>query len=273
MRIAACLCLLLVLAGCNAPVDTDETPARTVTPAPIPADDGLAPGVTRDGIESPVRLADGHASALANQSYTLTATRTVRYPNGTVRSGLRVRIALAEDRSYLAHASTAGPAGPAFLGDPPANATFWSNGSVYARRLARGDTVRYNTFEPVAGAGTWQYWTRTVPFGGGDGSPRTFLTRTFESVPTRVEERMIRQNETTYRVVGERATGPLGGVATPRDVRLTAHVTASGLVTSLSLQYTGRIDGVSVTVERTIRYERVGETSVGRPPWLDRAVD
>lgn len=271
MRLAVSLCLLLLLAGCNGPVDTSETPASTVTPAPIPDDTTLAPGLTQAGIESPSQVADAHADTIDDRSYTLTATRTVSYANGTVRSGLRVEVALAEDRSYLAEASTTGRAGPEFLGMPPANATFWSNGSTYARRLARDDTVRYNTFEPVAGAGTWQYWAHTVPFGGRDGSPRAFLAHTFESVPTRTVGQTTGNGERIYRVIGTMATGPLGTVTTPRDIHLTANVAESGLVTSLSIRYEGRIDGEPVTVRRTVEYERVGETSVDRPAWLGRA--
>jgi len=277
--LAAVLSLLLVLAGCSTlvPAPAPSTPSAPTTPAPVPTDDRadgeLAPGVTAEGVVASRTLAEAHVARLADRSFALSVNRTTRYPNGTLRERLRLNLSLAADRSYLVHTSTAGPQAPVFLGRPPASASFWSNGSTYTRRLTRENTTTYSQFQPTAGAGTWQYWARTVPYGGRGGNPRGFITRTFSAVPTRVTGRVADGNGTSYRLVGDRATAPIElGIADPRDVRLTATVTAGGLVRSLSLSYVGTVDGQAIAVTRRFRYERVGNTTVERPPWVAQAL-
>jgi hypothetical protein len=274
----AALALCLLLTGCStlSPAPDPRPATPTATPAPVPTagpDGTLAPGVTREGVVDARTLAAAHVAGLADRSYTLTATRTTREPNGTLRERLVLNLSLGADRSYLAHAETAGPHAPVFLGRPPASASYWSNGSVYARRLTHAGSTTYTTFQPTNGAGTWQYWARTVPFGGRGGNPRGFLTRTFTAIPTRTTGRVADGGPTAYTVVGTRATAPIElGVEDPREVDLRAEVTADGLVRSLTLTYVGTVDGRPVTVTRRLRYEQVGETDVPRPAWVDRAL-
>jgi hypothetical protein len=274
----AALALCLLLSGCStlSPNPEPRPGTTTATPAPVPTagpDGTLAPGLTREGVVDARTLAVAHVARLADRSYTLTATRTTRYPNGTLRERLELNLSLGADRSYLAHAETAGPRAPVFLGRPPASAAFWSNGSVYTRRLTHAGSTTYTTFQPTNGAGTWQYWARTVPFGGRGGNPRGFLTRTFTAIPTRTTGRAVDSGPTTYTVVGTRATATIElGVEDPREVDLRAEVTADGLVRSLTLTYVGTVDGRTVEVTRRLRYDRVGATDVTRPPWVDRAL-
>ncbi|TSD14219.1 hypothetical protein DP107_08170 [Haloglomus irregulare] len=274
------LAVLLVTAGCSgfgpASDPGDAGPTSSLTPVPVPDDDSretLAPGLTADGVESPEALANGHAASLDTRSYRLIANRTVRYENGTLREQLLFDLSLGADRTYLVETATAGPEAPVFLGTPPAKAAFWSNGSVYTRRLTRDDETTYTRFRPIDGAGTWQYWARTVPFGGGLASPRGFFETTFSSVPTRVTGRAPESDTVSYRLAGDRATGSLPGVDDPRAVDLAATVTTNGLVRSLTLVYNGTIEGEPVRVRWTIRYENVGNTTVNRPSWTDRALD
>ena len=277
--LAAALCVLLALAGCNtlAPGPGPSTPTTPATPAPVPTDDTrdgeLAPGVTPAGVVSSRTLAEAHVARLDDRSFELVVNRTTRYPNGSLRERLRLDLSLSADRSYLVHTDTAGPEAPVFLGRPPAEASFWSNGSTYTRRLKRANTTTYTRFQPTAGAGTWQYWARTVPYGGRGGNPRGFITRTFSAVPTRVTGRVADGNVTTYRLVGSHATAPIElGVSDPREVELSATVTAGDLVRSLSLSYVGTVDGQAIAVTRRFRYERVGNATVERPSWVDRAL-
>lgn len=273
------LAALLVTAGCSGlgPIDGSggDTATSSLTPVPIPESDDreeLAPGLTPDGVESPEALADGHAASLTNRSYRLVVNQTVRYENGTLREQLLLDLSVAADRSYLADTATTGPEAPVFLGTPPARAAFWSNGSVYTRRLTRDDQTTYTTFQPTDGAGTWQYWARTVPFGGRQASPREFLGRTFSSVPVQITRRVPAEDTVTYWLTGREAVGPLPGVSDPRAVDLDARVTTNGLVRSLTLSYVGTVDGETVRVRWRVRYEDVGNTTVERPSWAGRAL-
>lgn len=278
MRVTPVVVAVLLLAGCSGPptlTDPDPTTA-TVTPVDVPADYAYAPGVTEAGVTEPDTLAVAHESVLAGSSYRITSNRTVRYANGTLREQLLVDVALAADGTYLASAATRGPAAPVFLGRPPANGTYWSNGTVYVRKLTRDGRTTYNQFEtPGSGAATWQYWTRTVPFGGEQATPRRFYESLFAAVPVRVVGEVSAGNATTYRLVGEepRTTQFVDEVADPRNVRLVATVRDDGLVESLSLRYEGEVDGATVRVVRTVRYRNVGSTTVERPPWFEKAVE
>lgn len=266
--------LCLVCAGCSLPGGPAGTPteAEPITPAPVPANAGGAPGLGDDGVTAPRVLADAHATALTNRSYRLRANRSVRYPNGSVREQLTVDLRLGADRAYLVETATNGPEAPVFLGRPPANATFYSDGTTYLRKLTRDGETTYNAFEPVAGAGTWQYWARTVPFGGEGANPRSFVLRTFRAVPTTLAATPTVEGEQRYRLVGNRTTAPFeADIAAPREVTLKATVTATGLVRSVSLTYEGYADGERVLVTRRVVYEAVGSTTVERPEWADRA--
>lgn len=275
---AGLLCLLVLVSGCSALLDDGpagaEGPTATVTPAPVPDDTELAPGVTRRGVEAPARLAQAHAEAVGGRSFVLTASRTVRYANDTLRSGLWVRVAV-DDRAHLAEAATAGPEAPVFLGRPPANATFWSNGSTHVRKLTRDGRTTYNEFGPPAsGVATRSYWTGTVPFGGRQATPESFYRTLFESVAVGLAGETRSDATATYRLVGERVTNETFrfGATDVRDVRLVATVTDRGIVRNLSLTYVGEVEGETVTVSRTVRYRKVGETTVERPDWFERAV-
>lgn len=279
MNRAVLACLLALLAGCSAlPVgggNAGGTDTATVTPAPIPEGGTFPPGVSSDGVETPAALARAHVSVINNRSYTFATEREVRYRNGTLRSRLRLRVALGADRSYRAETATAGPDAPVFLGEPPASAVFWSNGSLYLRKFTHDNETVYNEFQTTEdGAGTWSYWVSTVPFGGGRDRPERFYRDVFRSIPTRTVERRTDDGTVAYRLVGARARDNSfdDEVDAISDLRLEAVVTQAGLVRSLTLTYAGTIDGEPVEVHWTFRYRDIGNTTVGRPDWFDRAV-
>lgn len=267
---------LLVLAGCGGLGGGTPTPAPTA-PAETTAgaDAFVAPGVTREGIADPDALARAHGAAVEGRSYVLASERVARYPNGTLRSRLTVRVALGADHGYRATASTAGPEAPTFLGDPPATGTFWSNGTTYARRFTHGERTVYNEFEPRQnGAGTWSYWVRTVPFGGRQSDPVSFYRAVFWSARSWSVERRPANGTAAYRLVatGTTESGFDPDVTRLRTARLVADVAPSGLVRTLSLRYAGESAGAPVRVRWTVRYRGVGSTAVARPPWLGRAL-
>ncbi|MEF8841045.1 MAG: hypothetical protein V5A62_05405 [Haloarculaceae archaeon] len=282
---------LLVLAGCggsgpfvDGPSDGSGDPGTTptVSPAPLPETTAeFPPGVSRRGVVAPERLAQGHETTIANTSYTVRSNRTVVYANGSIRSLLVVEVALARNRTFLATAATAGPKAPVFLGVPPARATFWSNGSVYVRRFTAGGETTYNQYDPGQQfAGTWRYWTRTVPFGGRSGRPGSFYAGTFGAVTTRVTGRTTSGNASLVRLAGGGTRGsvqgtPLdggGSLDAVRNVSLRATVGPRGVVRSLTVDYDATADGRPVHVHWTVHYLAIGETTVRRPPWFDRAV-
>lgn len=249
-------------------------PAETATPTdstPFP------PGLTREGVTEPGALGAAHEASIDGEGYVLLSNRTVRYENGTVRSRLALRVALGVNDTYLAEAATAGPHAPKFLGLPPARATYWSNGTLYLRRAADGNATTYNSFVPPNGdVASPQYWVSTVAFGGRVGNrPGTFFESVFASVPTRIEVRTPGPTD-TYRLVNRgtiRTSDPpfAGEVSNVRDVVLIARVDERGVVRSLHLGYTGVVGGETVRVDRDIAYRAIGNTTVGRPPWFERA--
>lgn len=268
------IAVAILVAGCSG-FTGGEDPTPTLTPATAPETVAYPPGVDASGVVSPATLADAHSERDDNRSYTLVSNRTVTFRNGTVRSQLLVRLALAENRSYLATISTAGPHGPVLLGIPPAAAVYWSNGTTYARKYTRDGETTYNTFSPPDQyTGTWQFWTQTVAFGGRSGYAGKAIRATFDSIPTTLADRDDRNGTTFYRLTGDEAIATdfaAPEIDTVGNLTFEATVDGDGLVHSMTYRFDGTIDGQPVVVERAIRYERVGKTSVGAPSWVPRA--
>ncbi len=269
--------VLALTAGCAglgagpapAPADADES----LTPAPVPEPDDrpFAPGLGPDGVRDAELLGRVHAGALERTGYTLVANRTARYENGSVHSRLRIRIAVTAGRAYLATVRTRG-AGGAVRGRLPADATYWSDGDRYLRRIDHGEWLEYGAFEPIDGyAGTWAYWVREVAL---TGSAARDLAETVDAFDTRVVDRGRNRSRL---LVG----GGLRGsefrdrrVTDPADATLTARVRPGGFVSAYRVRYaTATAAGVPVRVSRSVRYGDVGSTTVDRPSWYDLAVE
>jgi hypothetical protein len=264
--------VLLALAGCNGAVGPQ--PTETVTPVPELAPEPVSPpGVSEEGVTDPEQVASVHGDRLAETSYTLTSTRTVRAANRTVLSHFSVRVELDEDRTYHARARTDGPWAPEFLGRPPATAEFWSDGETYLRKLTRDGTTSYDELEPgPQRISTWRYWTRTAAFGDHGGSMFRTVRDVMASFSWEVRAETV--DETTlYRLDSDEHTSTAftpSEVTAVRNATATATMTESGVIRSIQLEYVGRVDGETVVVERTIRYDDLGNTAVDRPTWSDR---
>ncbi|GGK67884.1 hypothetical protein [Haloarcula sebkhae] len=265
---------IVVTAGCGgfgfSGGDGSPTP---VTPAPVPTDSGTTypAGVGSTGVTSPSLLGSAHGDRLNGTGYTLTMNRTVRYANGSLRSHLRVHVALDANRTYLTNISVRGHAAPVLLGRPPATASFWSNGDTYLRRLVRDNQTVHNEYDPPDSyAGTWRYWVHAAAL---NGRPAADVTRTVAPFHTRALQ--SQQSDGTVCVIrGDRLRENTTSTAwaSRENATLVAHVTRAGLVRHYRTEYT-RVtdDGDPVTVTRTVRFTAVGNTTVGRPPWYDRA--
>ncbi|GCF13363.1 hypothetical protein Harman_12980 [Haloarcula mannanilytica] len=264
---------VVVTAGCGGfGLTGGDDPSATVTPAPVPTSDESTypPGVRSTGITSPSLLGSVHGDHLNGTGYTLVSNRTVRYANGSLRSQLRIRVAVGANRTYLANVSVRGPGAPVLLGRPPATASFWSDGDTYLRRLTRDNRTVYNEYDPPDSyAGTWRYWVHTAAL---NGRPAVDVTRTVAPFHTRTVEARG-SGETAYVVRGDRLRDDPPSVAweSRHNASLVAHVTRSGFVRDYRTAYTMTVDGERVNVSRTVEFTAVGNTTVGPPPWADRA--
>jgi hypothetical protein len=279
--VALALGALLVTAGCSGLSPGGGEPSPSFTPAPVPdAPGAYPPGVTADGVVAPDRLARAHVRTIENVSYRLHSNRSTYYTNGSLRSRIDLDLRLSRNRSHLARVRTAGPRGPVILGRPPASAVYWSNRSVYASRVTRGDDTIYSVLDASANPfATWNYWSGTAGFGGESSHPAARYAGIFRDVPTTLAGETTTDGTTVYRLQGRRtrgaafAVGPVdaAGPAGPEPA-LRATVTGDGLVRSLHLRYRAFQDGEEYVVDWRIRYRQVGNVTVEEPPWLDRAV-
>ena len=276
------LAVALALAGCGAApfVGGSDEPVPAATPVPGERLTGPnPPGVDSGQVLNPTTLGRAHERAIENRSYVLVSNRTVRGVDETLRSRLAVRLALDEDRSFHVEVSTEGPEAPVLLGEPPAEAVYWSDGETYLRRLTRDGRTTHDAYgPPPTWVGTWSYWARSVPFGGGNNRPSTFYASLFSAVPTKVTGPATLGNVTALRIESRddrpfSDEGFPGDVESVHDVSLVALVDDDGLVRSLELRYSGTVEGEPVRVHRTVRYEAVGSTSIDRPRWYDRATN
>mgnify|MGYP000501250969 CR=1 FL=1 len=271
---AAAVALLVVLAGCSAFAPGTDRP--TVTPAPVPTDSGLPPGVEPTGVTDVSALAAAHAAAIGNGSYTLVTNRTVRAANGSLRSALRVRLALsgAPARTYHATVSVEGPTAPLVIGEPPTRAEYWANDEVYLRRQTIDDRTVYSRYDDTdAYVGTWSFWLGTVALNLG---PETDLRSTLRGFETRVAERSDDRGRTHLvgtAVRSEEFVDDGTEVDGIENATLHAFATERGFVESYHVVYDATLDGGErVRVRRTVRFERVGTTTVDRPSWYDEAM-
>lgn len=277
---ALALVLAVILAGCGgALLGEDRSPPATATATSNQSTMLPPPGISSLRVLNPSALGRAHARAVENASYVVVSNRTVTRPNGSLRSRLTTRVAVDDRGHFLATAETAGPDAPVFIGESPATATYWSNGTVYLRTLSHDGRTTYTQYEPPATwIGTRAYWTEAVPFGARSNRPATFYAAVFDAVPARVVGETSIHGTPVLRLEGPiDETDTVGDLPDDPDsvsnVTLVALVDQDGLVRALDLRYVGTLDEKPVRVNWSIRYSAVGSTEVERPPWYDRAVN
>lgn len=237
------------------------------------------PGLTENGVDDPTALAETHARVLTNRSYSLLTNQVDYEAAMTLRSYLSMNLQLAVDRSFLTRVATAGPRAPNFLGNPPSARVYWSDGIDYISKTPGGGDDVYRSFEPTGYVGTWEFWAKNVPFGGTPQSQaERYFRVAFEEIPTRLVERRDVGTTTIYRI-GNRGQ-PSSDISLSevdasavRTVDLDAEITPEGAVRSFTLRFTSRIAGKTVHSRRDIEYRAIGDTTVDRPGWYERAVD
>ncbi|WP_254537608.1 DUF7537 family lipoprotein [Halomarina litorea] len=258
MRRAALACVvLLVLAGCSAGGGSSPT----ATPAAVPTDRPVPPGLGEESVANASALVDAHDAALSGTSFTVRREYLVRAPNGTVYVRETVTTLVGADGTYR-HVEDRDVSPGAVFGEEHVES--WSDGNRTLLRYGRDD-ARVLELSPGHGADRREFLTR--PDGG---RFRPLLT----GDGRRTVERVERDGETRFLVtvrsespVGVGAPRPRGFVAdTPFTYELV--VGMDGVVRSMAVRYEGHfLDGGDATLTFTVRYVDVGETTVERPAW------
>lgn len=279
MRRALAAVLLVALAGCSSVVVGTESP--TVTPVDVPSGgtpvgdaatatatpgNRLAPGLTEDGVTDPFALADAHRASVENRSFTAEHHRSIRAGNGTLRSvDRRVRVAPGGAPYYLVRSSQSHPDYP--VESVARHVELWFDGTESLFRVG----VENPTFErgvadrPTGPVDDVTYHDRLVVL--------------YSRLDWRVAAKDVDSVGTAYYDL--RADGPSDPqalavpalVSAPENVSARVVVTGDGRVHRLRVSYDARIDGRRVRVDRALRFDLVGRTTVERPGWYDAAVN
>ncbi|GCF12920.1 hypothetical protein Harman_08550 [Haloarcula mannanilytica] len=251
------LVVLLSTAGCNAFVGTDTPDRGTITPAPVPtatepataATPDPPPGVTTDGLENVALLSAAHQQALNGTSYTL-------------NEGYNEFSTGRNDTSSVRRTETIAVESPTRYRDEMVRLTTGPNGTVerYEQSTFADGTNWYERRDN----GTVERQRGTVRFGGDKYAYRaTFYLNQYAVVNRSSTTVVTRDGRRMYRI---RGTG--GEIPTNERLegfRVELLVEPDGLVRQFDVRYR--------TEDRVVAYrfwyERVGETTVTRPAWLN----
>jgi hypothetical protein len=252
------LVVLLCLAGCNAfgGGESAETPA--VTPAAVPTDapvSDLPPGLSPAGITDTSALADAHAKALANTSFTVRSTRTLTAANGTrLLDRTSVQRVRSDHRRWRVKTVYNGTLSRGF-GMPIEHQTSWFNGSHILVQFQRPNGTEYTMYpgrDPTGRQQLRSYYlqAKTTTVSVVNGTIRLHATLT-----TADQQATLLPNVTIT------------------EQSLTLMMTQTGRVTQYRIEYTGRRSNGSTTVKgvRTVQFTALGETTVDRPEWVPTA--
>lgn len=280
---AVIVALTVVAAGCSGIGATNDSqqPGVTVTPAPVPAPrqgaNEISPGLTADSVVDVAALADAHARAL-NTSFTVHGRQTVHHWNGSLLAHRDMRMRLNETHSRFHIAlGVAGPGAIRLLGEPPARIEVWTSGDRSLRAYkSENTTTVYNEIDRSVAAGglligSWTYWFSVVLPGGQPWSDIRPLFIAFAPQP------VPQQDGQPYALTARTLDRPdvlasNDNVHDPYAARFDAVIDENGLVREYQLEYRAVVDGAGVRVTRTVRYTHVGQTTVDRPAWYDKAI-
>lgn len=238
--------------------DARTTAARQST-ADEEATGGSAfpPGLGPDGITDPYLLAEAHADAVTNRSYTLVLAY-VESANGTVTSRQVERVSVASPTNYATNVSSEGI--PSMDSPVVADVEAYADGEVrWERRIS---------VPPRSDGG--MYSKRTA---GTDRSPHDYYADRVErylgwylSVENSTVEDILERNGVTYYWV-RLGTDSYPGVENASGRAL---VTDEGVVVRLERTYeTPEPPNATATVR--IVYTNRGDSPVDEPPWVAKA--
>lgn len=252
---------LVVLTGCSGFGLAGDASTTTVTPAAVPTDaptPDRPPGLV-GGTPAPSRLADAHADALRTVSFIWTRVAVERFPRSAPGNASRVdrtRVALASATRFVATRSVRVRG---LRGSNDTVRAVFADGGVRYVRVVEGNRSRVGRGPLDPARATEDYVTASAA-----------LVERYLAVGNATVRSVTWRGETAYRVTG---TGPTADrLAGVNDYRVEALVTRAGLVVELAVTYSepGATLG-SEFVRIAWRYERLGNTTVEEPGWVEGA--
>ncbi|WP_135824785.1 DUF7537 family lipoprotein [Halorussus ruber] len=270
-----CVCLLLVLAGCNAlpgggpavEETTTASPGETTAGGPTLNEEALPPGLSASGVTDAGALAAAHEDALAGQSYTYDREVRVVADNGTQLGEWSQHTQVGSDRLRFNHTQTG--TGVSVAGVPIDDTRVYTNGSV----TYWNTSIFSEDFRRESGRG----------FAENTFSSEQLLADVLNASETTVsaverDEDVSGEEGTRYRV---RATteaetfsynAPNGTAeVNATNVTATVLVASSGLVRNVTYEFDFERENVSGHRTMTVRYSQLGATEVAVPAWVEDA--
>lgn len=261
---ALVVAVLAVTAGCGS-FATASDPTPTVTPAPVPTASptpdeprgAVAPGLRATGVTDPGRLARSHVEAASGTSYVWRSSTAAshQFRNSTVDTSESQMVAAGNGSTYhrtVDQYETMLDGEVRRLDDYEE----YVDGTVIYRKWSSDDgrTVRENVTTNDSG--------RYAPIAAQ--RIRRYLALDAASV-----SRVDVGEGAHYEVVGTRETLPRFGSLD--SYRARAVVRADGFVKRLDVRFHVRRNDERIDVRYNFTYERVGETTVSEPDWIDEA--
>jgi hypothetical protein len=253
-RLLVALLGLVLLAGCSGFATPDDTTTETLTPASVPEDEMVAPGVpATDGGTTVIdadRLLAADAAHRSRSGYHLTRAVTIRGTNWTTRIDRDRRVAADGTLFERVEINSSGPLSPT-LG----RSELWTNGSTaYVRTFdASGNRIEQGALPSAPGHfRRWPMLREQLLDGG-----------TYRVEPT-ADGAVLRATELPTLPA---TLVPLS-VREPRNVTARLVVTETGLIRSVRVRYDTTVRGEPVRVEIRHRLRAVGNTTVDRPGWV-----
>ncbi|WP_276299229.1 DUF7537 family lipoprotein [Halorussus lipolyticus] len=264
-----CVCVLVVLAGCNAlpgsgqpevEATTEEQP-ETTTGGPSPIEDALPRGLSASGVTDASEFAAAHEEALAGQSYTYDREVRVVADDGTELGRWSQHTQVGSDRLRFNHTQTG--TGVSVAGVAIDDTRIYTNGSVtfwnasvynrgYRRQSGRGFAENtFNSEQLLADVLNASETTVSAVERDGEGSYRVRAASDAETFTYNAPNGTVELNAT--------------------NITATALVASSGLVRTVTYEFDFVRGNVSGHRTMTVRYSDIGATEVGVPGWVAAA--